>query len=87
MWVRGLATRGEAETRLQADVVPLIIHIENVDGTTKTEPRPRALLEPPVKLIESVAVDQVADLIVRSDVEEAGWIQCARRGSSDDCSG
>ena len=43
---------------------PLVKGIVNPDGRTQTNPRPMALVETPLKLIESVAVDQHADHIV-----------------------
>ena len=51
-------------TSAGANIVPLLEERQNPDGTTKTKTRPIALLETPMKLIESVSVDQHADHII-----------------------
>ena len=64
MWMMGLANPTESQFWLRANIVPLTKEIENPDGTKKTKLRPIALLETPLKLIESVAVDQQADMMI-----------------------
>ena len=71
MWMTGLATKSEAQLWLKVDIVPLIKDTKNVDGTTKTKLRPIALLETPMKLIKSIAVDP--------DADQAGGIKGAKR--------
>ena len=60
----GKANRAEAQLWLKANFVPLIREVDNPDGSKKTKLRPIALLVTPLKLIESVAVDQHADHII-----------------------
>ena len=60
----GLANPTESQLWLRANIVPLMKEVENPDGTKKTKLRPIALLETPLKLIESVAVDQQADTMI-----------------------
>ena len=64
MWMMGLANPTESQLWLRANIVPLTKEIENPDGSKKTKVRPIALLETPLKLIESVAVDQQADTMI-----------------------
>ena len=64
MWMMGLANPTESQLWLRANIVPLTKEIENPDGTKKTKLRPIALLETPLKLIESVADDQQADMMI-----------------------
>ena len=64
MWMMGLANPTESQLWLRANIVPLMKEVENPDGTKKTKLRPIALLETPLKLIESVAVDQQADTMI-----------------------
>ena len=74
MWMRGLATKEQAELWLQAVIVPLFKEIKNADRTTKTKPRVIALLATPMKLIESIAVDQVAyHLIALMQTRQVGF--------------
>ena len=56
VWMLGLANRTEAQLWLEASFVP--------DGTKKTELRPIALLETPLKVMESGAFDQDVDHII-----------------------
>ena len=64
MWMMGLANPTESQLWLRANIVPLTKEIENPDGSKKMKIRPIALLETPLKLIESVAVDQQADTMI-----------------------
>ena len=59
----GKANRAEAQLWLKTNSVPLIREVDNPDGSKKTKLRPIALLVTPLKLIESVVVDQHADHI------------------------
>ena len=61
MWPLKKANRAEAQLWLKANIAPLIREVDNLDGSKKTKLRPIALLETPLKLIESVAVDEHAD--------------------------
>ena len=60
----GLAKKAETQLWLRANIVPLIREVDNPDGSKKTKLRPIALLETPLKLIESVAVDQHSGHII-----------------------
>ena len=60
----GRTNRAETQIWLRANIVPLIREVDNPDGSNKTKLRPTALLESPLKQIESVAVDQHADHII-----------------------
>ena len=64
VWMLGLANRTEAQLWLKASFVPPTKEIGNPDGTKKTKLRPIALLETPLKVVESVAFDQDADHII-----------------------
>ena len=64
MWMMGLPNPTESQLWLRANIVPLMKEVENPDGSKKTKIRPIALLEIPLKLIESVAVDQQADTMI-----------------------
>ena len=64
MWMMGLANPTESQLWLRANIVPLTKEVENPDGSKKVKIRPIALLETPLKLIESVAVDQQADTMI-----------------------
>ena len=64
MWMMGLANAAETRLWLRANIVPLLREVDNPDGSKKTKLRPIALLETPLKLIESVAVNQHADHII-----------------------
>ena len=57
MWALELANKVETQ--------PQIREVDDWDGSTKTKLRPIALLETPLTLIESVAVDQHTHIIAR----------------------
>ena len=60
----GLANKGETRLWLRANIIPLTREVDNPDGSKRTKLRPIALLDTPLTLIESVAVDQHADHII-----------------------
>ena len=64
MWMMGLANKAETRLWLRANIVPLTREVDNPNGSKRTKLRPIALLETPLKLIESVAVDQHVDHII-----------------------
>ena len=66
LWLgrKGLANELLGELWPKADIVPLEKETMNEDGTNKVKLRLIALLETPVKLIESIAVDLAADHLV-----------------------
>ena len=70
MWMMGLANKDETRLWLRANIVPLIREVDNPDGSKRTKLRPTAPLETPLKLIESVAVDQHTDHIIALMQEE-----------------
>ena len=74
MWMMGLANTAESQLWLRANIVPLTKEVDNPDGTKKTKLRPIALLETPLKLIESVVVNQQADhLIALMQEQQVGF--------------
>ena len=64
MWMMGLANKDETRLWATCNIVPLTREVDNPDGSKRTKLRPIALLETPLILIESVAVDQHADHII-----------------------
>ena len=66
------AGEGRAGTQpwLRANIVPLIREVDNRDGSKETKLRLTALLKTPLKLSESVAVDQHAARIIALMQEE-----------------
>ena len=63
-WMIGLANKTEAQLWLRTNIVPLTREVDNPDESKRKKLRPIALLETPLKLIASVAVDQHADHII-----------------------